>query len=243
VSEGPGVLLALVGGAAGGLVALAAREAVLASPAVAGWLRHALEPLRRAGNEGYAPSAIERRRLAVLGAATALVGGWFLAGALVALPLAVAGPALAAWAISKRRRRYRARWRPRFRASPRRSPTRWRPGARCAPRSPRSRRPSTGRPPSSWPASGRSSIWARRRATPSKHGAGECTRRGSTPSPPRCSARGWPEATSPACCGALRRARPSGIGRRRMRGRPPPRRALRAFWWWRCRAAEPCSPS
>lgn len=108
MSEGPGLLLVLAGGIAGGLVAMSAREAVLASPAAAGWLRHALEPLRRAGNEGYAPSAIERRRLAVLGAATALAGGWFLAGTLVALPLAVAGPALAAWAIARRRRRYRA---------------------------------------------------------------------------------------------------------------------------------------
>jgi tight adherence protein B len=108
VSEGPGALLALAGAAAGGLAALAAREAVLATPAVASWLRRALEPLRRAGNEGYAPSAIERRRLAALGALTALGAGWFVAGGLVALPLAIAGPALAAWAIARRRRRYRS---------------------------------------------------------------------------------------------------------------------------------------
>jgi tight adherence protein B len=107
MSGGPGVLLILAGGAAGGLAALAVREAVLASPAAVGWLRHALEPLRRAGNEGYAPSTLERRRLAALGAATALGAGWFLAGALVALPLAIAGPALAAWAVARRRRRYR----------------------------------------------------------------------------------------------------------------------------------------
>jgi tight adherence protein B len=69
----------------------------------------ALEPLRRAGAEGYAPSTVERRRLAVVGAGAALLGGWFLAGAAVALPLAVAGPALAAWAVSSRRRRYRRR--------------------------------------------------------------------------------------------------------------------------------------
>jgi tight adherence protein B len=108
VSEGPGALLVVAGGLAGGLAAMAAREAVLASPAAAGWVRRALEPLRRAGNEGYSPSRIERRRLAALGAATALAAGWFLAGAVVALPLAVAGPALAAWAIARRRRRYRA---------------------------------------------------------------------------------------------------------------------------------------
>lgn len=101
------VLLPLAGAAAGGLAALAAREAVLATPAAAGWLRLALEPLRRAGEEGYVPSTPERRRLAAVGAATALLGGWFLAGPLVAVPLALAGPALAAWAVSSRRRRFR----------------------------------------------------------------------------------------------------------------------------------------
>jgi len=100
-------VLILVGAAAGGLAALAAREAVLASPAAARWLRLALEPLRRAGREGYAPSTLERRRLAAVGAGAALLGGWFLAGPSVALPLGVAGPGLAAWALSSRRRRYR----------------------------------------------------------------------------------------------------------------------------------------
>jgi tight adherence protein B len=102
-----GSLLPLAGAAAGGLLALAAREAVLASPALASWLRMALEPLRRAGREGYSPSVLERRRLAALGTLAAVAGGWFIAGPVVALPLAVAGPGLAAWAISSRRRRYR----------------------------------------------------------------------------------------------------------------------------------------
>jgi tight adherence protein B len=105
--NGAGPLLPLAGAAAGGLTALAAREAVLATPAVARWLRLALEPLRRAGEEGYAPSTLERRRLAAVGAAAALLGGWFLAGAIAAVPLAIAGPALAGWAVSSRRRRYR----------------------------------------------------------------------------------------------------------------------------------------
>jgi tight adherence protein B len=103
--SGPTVV---VGALAGGLLALAAREAVLASPAAAAWLRAALEPLRRAGREGYAPSTLERRRLAALGAGAAILTGWFLGGLEVALPLSVAGPGLAAWAISSRRRRYRA---------------------------------------------------------------------------------------------------------------------------------------
>ena len=107
MSGGHGPLLALVGAAAGGLAALAAREAVLASPAAVGWLRLALEPLRRAGHEGYAPTTLERRRLAAVGVGAALLGGWLLGGVSVALPLAVAGPALAASAVSSRRRRYR----------------------------------------------------------------------------------------------------------------------------------------
>jgi tight adherence protein B len=107
VSGGFGGLPVLLGATAGGLLALAAREAALASPAALRWLRAALEPLRRAGREGYAPSLGERRRLAVLGAAAAVLAGWFVAGLGLALPLAVAGPALAAAAISSRRRRYR----------------------------------------------------------------------------------------------------------------------------------------
>jgi tight adherence protein B len=99
---------ALAGAAAGGLLVLAAREALLASPAAARWLRLALEPLRRAGREGYAPSTLERRRLAALGAGAAVLAGWLLAGPALALPLSVAGPAVAAWAISSRRRRYRS---------------------------------------------------------------------------------------------------------------------------------------
>lgn len=97
----------LIGAAAGGFAALAVREALLASPAAAQWLRLAVEPLRRAEREGYVPSTVERRRLAALGAAAALLGGWFLGGPALALPLAVAGPAAAGWAIGSRRRRYR----------------------------------------------------------------------------------------------------------------------------------------
>ena len=108
MSDGSGILLTLTGAAAGGLAALAAREAMLASPAVVRWVHSTLEPLRRAGREGYSPSTPERRRLALLGAGTTVLGVWFLVGITVALPLAVAGPALAAWAVSSRRNRYRA---------------------------------------------------------------------------------------------------------------------------------------
>jgi tight adherence protein B len=105
---GSGLPPLLFGAGAGGLLALAAREAVLASPAALEWVRLALEPLLRAGREGYSPSTPERRKLAVLGAAATIAAGWFVGGAAVALPLAVAGPGIAAWAISSRRARYRA---------------------------------------------------------------------------------------------------------------------------------------
>jgi Flp pilus assembly protein TadB len=97
----------LVGAAAGGLLALAARELWLASPAAADWLRRSLEPLRRAGEEGYVPSVLERRRLAALATVAAVAAGWFLGGFALALPLSIAGPAGMAWAIGARRRRYR----------------------------------------------------------------------------------------------------------------------------------------
>jgi Flp pilus assembly protein TadB len=108
MSGAVGLAPALVGAIAGGMLALALREALLASPAAARWLRLALEPLRRAGREGYAPSTLERRRLAALGAVAAVFAGWLLVGPALALPLSVAGPAAMAWAISSRRRRYRA---------------------------------------------------------------------------------------------------------------------------------------
>ncbi len=102
------MLAVLIAALAGGLSALAVREALAASPALAAWLRLALEPLRRAGSEGYMPTTVERRRLAAVATLATVLGGWLLAGPLLALPLSVAGPAAAGWAISSRRRRYRA---------------------------------------------------------------------------------------------------------------------------------------
>ena len=96
-----------IGAMAGGLLALAAREAAISSPAAARWLRVALEPLQRAAAEGYAPSTVERRRLAALATGAAILGGWFLGGFALALPLSIAGPAAMGWAIGARRRRYR----------------------------------------------------------------------------------------------------------------------------------------
>jgi tight adherence protein B len=86
---------------------VAGREAVLASPAIGRWLATAIEPLRRAGREGYAPTAPERARLAIVG-----TGGVLLAAALMIGPgpaplLAPAGPAAAASVVARRRARYR----------------------------------------------------------------------------------------------------------------------------------------
>src|SRR5215218_1143052 len=106
--DGLGLLPLLFGAGAGALLAVAVREAVLGSPAAVDWFRDAVEPLLRAGREGYSPSTPERRKLAFLGAGATILSGWFLGGTAVALPLAVAGPGLAAWAISSRRARYRA---------------------------------------------------------------------------------------------------------------------------------------
>ncbi len=105
--SGAGALPLLLGVLAGGLGALAAREAVLATPAVAEWMRMALEPLARAGREGYLPSGVERRRLAGLGVAGAILAGWVAGGPSLALPLAIAAPALAASAINRSRGRFR----------------------------------------------------------------------------------------------------------------------------------------
>src|SRR5262249_7207695 len=60
------------------------------------------------GREGYAPDPVERRRLALLGAILALVGGWFVAGPAIGLPVMVAGPGLVAAMVARRRVRYRA---------------------------------------------------------------------------------------------------------------------------------------
>lgn len=99
------VLLAAL---AGGLAAVAARDALRAAPAAAGWLARAVEPLTRAGKEGYAPSAAERRRLGFVIAAGLLGGGTWLLGLAPAASLAAAGPAAASWAVAARARRYRA---------------------------------------------------------------------------------------------------------------------------------------
>jgi tight adherence protein B len=97
----------ILGAAAGALAAIAGREVVAAMPGAAGWVRQSVEPLARAGTEGYAPTSHERRRLALVGTGAAALGGWLVAGPAVALSLSVAGPLIAASAVARRRERYR----------------------------------------------------------------------------------------------------------------------------------------
>ena len=100
----PAVVVAALAGA---LAAVAARDAIRAAPALGRWLAAALEPLRRAGSEGYAPNAAERRRLGLLAAAGFLFAGTWMLGPAPAAPLAAAGPAAASWALASRSGRYR----------------------------------------------------------------------------------------------------------------------------------------
>jgi tight adherence protein B len=107
VDASPGIAPIVLAAVAGGMVAVAAREAVLATPALARWVAEAIQPLLRAGREGYLPTEAERRRLGVVGAAALLALALLIAGPGPAPVLALAGPAAAAWALTARRTRYR----------------------------------------------------------------------------------------------------------------------------------------
>jgi tight adherence protein B len=96
-------------GVAGAWEALAAVERTRVAAAAA----RVLEPLARAGREGRAPTAPERRRLWAVAAAVLLVAGWLLGGIALGLVAALAGPA-AVLAITRERRR---RWREELRRS------------------------------------------------------------------------------------------------------------------------------
>ena len=92
---------------AGGLLAVAARDALVSAPRIAGWLSAAVAPLGRAGREGYAPSADEQRRLALLGSASILGLAVLIAGPGPLAVAAAAGPSAAGWLVTRRRERYR----------------------------------------------------------------------------------------------------------------------------------------
>jgi tight adherence protein B len=86
---------------------MAARDALLSAPRIAGWFSAAVAPLGRAGREGYAPSADEQRRLALLGSAAILGLALLAAGPGPLAVAAAAGPSAAGWVVTRRRERYR----------------------------------------------------------------------------------------------------------------------------------------
>lgn len=75
---------------------------------VAAAFARVVAPVVRAGREGVSPTTDERRRLAVLAAATLAAAGWLLAGPTLAVLSGVAGPAAAMALVRARRRRFRA---------------------------------------------------------------------------------------------------------------------------------------
>lgn len=97
--------------AAGALGVWAAWDAVAEVEAsrIAGWLRRAAEPLRRAEREGIESSGSERRRLALVTAAALGAAGWLLHGWLLACLTTLSGPAAAGLLLRSRQRRHRAR--------------------------------------------------------------------------------------------------------------------------------------
>jgi len=92
---------------AGGLAAVAVREALVSAPRVASWLRASVAPLRRAAHEGYAPSAEEQRRLAMLGSGAIAATAILVAGPGPLAVVAAAGPWCVGMLVAARRERYR----------------------------------------------------------------------------------------------------------------------------------------
>lgn len=100
------ILLAAIGG---GAIAIALREGVATMPSVVRQLEGAARTLALAGRENRTPTEPERRRLGVVaGAALGLVAV-LIAGIGPLAGVAVAGPAVAGWAVARRQRRYRLR--------------------------------------------------------------------------------------------------------------------------------------
>jgi tight adherence protein B len=101
---------ALAAAAAGALAVPAAYDLLAATDGSALVVRgeRLLAPLRRAGREGRAPTAVEQRRLAALSAGVLLCGGWLMAGLWAGVALAAGGPWLALALVRARRARHRA---------------------------------------------------------------------------------------------------------------------------------------
>ena len=92
---------------AGGLLTVAVREGILSAPRIATWTREALNPLRRAGREGYVPSVEEQRRLALLGSGGIAAGTVVITGIGPLAVAAAAGPWFVGAVVARRGERYR----------------------------------------------------------------------------------------------------------------------------------------
>jgi tight adherence protein B len=92
---------------AGGLLAIAIREAILSAPSVAAWTRGSLSPLSRVAREGYVPSPEEQRRLALLGSGAIAAAVVLLTGVGPPAVVAAAGPWLVGAVVARRKERYR----------------------------------------------------------------------------------------------------------------------------------------
>ena len=92
---------------AGGLLTIAVREALISAPRLGTWLRTSVAPLGRAGREGYAPSAEEQRRLALLGSAAIAATTLLVAGPGPPAVAAAGGPWCVGMLVARRRERYR----------------------------------------------------------------------------------------------------------------------------------------
>jgi tight adherence protein B len=100
----------LLAGLAGALAVAGAWEALAAveQAAVARTAARLLAPVRAAARGGREPTAPERRRLALTGAATLLGAGWLLAGPVAGIAAGAAGPWVVRRLLAARRARRRA---------------------------------------------------------------------------------------------------------------------------------------
>jgi tight adherence protein B len=101
------IVLAGLAGAlavAGAWEALAAVEQAAMARALGRWAA----PLRAARSDGRSPTALERRRLGLVGAGALLAGGWLIAGPLLGALCAAAGPLGVRRLVRVRRERWRA---------------------------------------------------------------------------------------------------------------------------------------
>jgi tight adherence protein B len=100
----------VLAGLAGALAVVGAWDALAAveQAAVARAFGRWAAPLRDARREGRSPTAVERRRLALVGAGALLAGGWLMAGPIVGSACAAAGPLGVGRLVRARRERWRA---------------------------------------------------------------------------------------------------------------------------------------